>query len=150
MTDRPRPASASEAQAAQATIAAAYRKYLSRMDRPPAPMLSDISPDIDAGRVWLVGQPVTGVICLISDDDGLLVENVAVHPDAQGTGLGRQLMDFAEDEARRLGLDRLWLYTNEVMTENIAIYTHLGYHEVKRQIEDGYRRVFMEKVLPPA
>jgi hypothetical protein len=50
--------------------------------------------------------------------------------------------------ARRKGLDRLTLYTNEVMTENLAIYGHLGYREVGPRTEGGYRRVFMEKVLP--
>jgi len=35
----------------------------------------------------------------------------------------------------------------EVMTENQAIYTHLGYREVDRHTEDGYRRVYMEKPL---
>ena len=42
---------------------------------------------------------------------------------------------------------RLSLYTNEVMTENQAIYTHLGYREVGRNTDDGYRRVYMEKLL---
>ena len=56
-------------------------------------------------------------------------------------------MDFAERRAILLGLTCLSLYTNEVMTENQAIYTHLGYREVDRQAEDGYRRVYMEKLL---
>ena len=84
------------------------------------------------------------------DDDGasLLIENVAVSPAAQGTGLGRELMDFAERQARARGLRRLALYTNEVMVENLAIYARLGYRETARRTEDGYRRVFMEKLLP--
>ena len=57
-------------------------------------------------------------------------------------------MEFAEQEALRLKLGRLTLYTNEVMTENYAIYTHLGYREVGRRTEDGYRRIFMEKAVP--
>ena len=56
-------------------------------------------------------------------------------------------MDFAERRAILLGLTRLSLYTNEVMTENQAIYVHLGYREVGRHAEDGYRRVYMEKNL---
>ena len=39
------------------------------------------------------------------------------------------------------------LYTNEVMTENQAIYAHLGYQETSRAQQDVYRRVFMEKRL---
>lgn len=46
------------------------------------------------------------------------------------------------------GIGKLQLYTNEVMTENVAIYTHLGYREIDRRTEDGYHRVFMEKTLP--
>ena len=59
----------------------------------------------------------------------------------------REVMDFAERRAILHGLTRLSLYTNEVMTENQAIYTHLGYREVSRHAEDGYRRVYMEKLL---
>lgn len=126
---------------------AAYSKYLARMDRPPAPMLGDLRPHIQASEVWVTGRPIRGLICLAPTDDALLVENVAVHPDARGTGLGRRLLDFAEKEARRQGFGRLLLYTNEVMTENVALYSHLGYREIDRRTEDGYRRVFMEKVL---
>src|SRR5579859_7688678 len=66
----------------------------------------------------------------------------AVHPAAQGTGIGRQLMDFAERRASLLGLSRLSLYTNEAMTENQANYARLGYREISRHAEDGYQRVY--------
>jgi N-acetylglutamate synthase-like GNAT family acetyltransferase len=102
-------------------ITAAYSVYLTRMDRPPAPMLRDYSPAVRNGTVWVAGTPVAGLISLIPADDRLLIENVAVRPAAQGTGLGRALMDFAEQRARQLRLPRLALYTNEVMTENQAI-----------------------------
>lgn len=152
MTGTPdiRRASAADLPAVREIIAAAYGRYLSRMDRPPAPMLRDYAPVIDAGTLWVTGDPVTGLISLIPQGDSLLVENVAVSPRAQGTGTGRALMDFAERQARRLKAARLALYTNEVMTENQAIYAHLGYREVERKTVDGYRRVYMEKLLLPA
>lgn len=56
-------------------------------------------------------------------------------------------MEFAEAQATEVGLTRLGLYTNVVMTENQAIYAHLGYRETARQTENGYHRVFMEKDL---
>jgi N-acetylglutamate synthase-like GNAT family acetyltransferase len=127
---------------------AAYRKYLSRMDKPPAPLLRDYSEAVDAGALWVTGSPVIALISLTQTDDLMLIENVAVHPDWQGSGLGRLLMEFAEQQARKLHIRRLALYTNEVMTENQAIYRHLGYHATGRHTEDGYRRVYMEKVLP--
>jgi len=129
-------------------IAAAYRKYLNRMDKPPAPLLRDYSQAVGAGAVWVTGSPVVGLISLTQTNDLMLIENVAVHPDWQGSGLGRLLMEFAEQRARTLHIRRLALYTNEVMTENQAIYQHLGYHATDRRTEDGYRRVYMEKVLP--
>jgi GNAT superfamily N-acetyltransferase len=132
----------------ESLIAAAYGKYLSLMDKTPAPMLRDYGEAVGAGAVWVAGHPVTGLISLTpTDGDVLLIENVAVHPDRQGTGLGRQLMEFAEDQARQRRIRRLALYTNEIMADNLAIYAHLGYRETGRRMENGYRRVYMEKVL---
>ena len=145
--DAPRLANEADLSALREVVRAAYDPYLARMDRAPAPLVADIRPRIRDGHVWMVGRPVVGLICLCPRDDALLIENLAVHPNAQGTGLGRRLLGFAEGLARRRGLDRVTLYTNEVMTENLAIYAHFGYREVGRRTEDGYRRVFMEKVL---
>jgi ribosomal protein S18 acetylase RimI-like enzyme len=150
-------------------VTAAYARYLNRMDRPPAPMLADYAAEVESGLLWVAGKPVAGLIELtVTSPSGaspsgaspsgaspsgagpsLHVANVAVHPSAQGTGLGRRLMEFAEEQARQRGLARLDLYTNEVMTENQAIYARLGYRETARRTEDGYRRVFMEKILRP-
>lgn len=130
-------------------IAVAYDKYLTRMDRPPPPMLRDYAPAVEAGTLWVTGDPVMGIVVLIPDSESLLIENLAVRPEAQGTGIGRALMDFSEQQARQLKLSRLTLYTHVVMTENQAIYTHLGYREVERRSADGYHRVYMEKALQP-
>jgi ribosomal protein S18 acetylase RimI-like enzyme len=128
-------------------VQAAYTKYLTRMDRPPAPMLRDYTGPAAAGLVWVIGEPVVGVVSLTPEPDSLLIENVAVHPGAQGTGLGRRLLEFAEQEAARRQLTRTSLYTHEVMTESQAVYARLGYREVRRATEHGYRRIFMVKDL---
>jgi GNAT superfamily N-acetyltransferase len=142
-----RKATAVDLPAVREIIDAAYGMYLSRMNRPPAPMLRDYAPAIEDGALWLFGNPPDALISLALADGGLLVENVAVHPRAQGAGLGRRLMEFAEAEAERLGLAKLSLYTNVVMTENQAIYAHLGYRETRRETEGGYHRVYMEKEI---
>jgi ribosomal protein S18 acetylase RimI-like enzyme len=144
----PRQATEADLPAIRGLIAAAYGRYLSRMDKPPAPMLTDYRPAIENGAIWLAGSPLIGLIALTQADDLILIENVAVHPDHQGSGLGRRLMEFAEQYARKRHIRRLALYTNEVMTENQAIYVHLGYQVTSRRTENGYDRIYMEKTLP--
>jgi ribosomal protein S18 acetylase RimI-like enzyme len=141
-------ATAADLPAIKTIIDAAYAKYLTRMDKPPAPMVRDYGPSIEDGTTWVTGSPVTAVLTLYPREDHLYVENVAIDPGAQGRGLGRALMTFAEQEAARRGLTRMALVTHEVMTENQAIYARLGYVEVERRAEDGYRRIYMEKWLP--
>jgi GNAT superfamily N-acetyltransferase len=143
----PRPATAADLPRVHEVIAAAYAKYRTRMDILPAPVLRDYTGPVQQGLLWVVGDPVMGLASLIPETDALLIENVAVHPDAQGTGLGRRLLEFAEQEAARHGLTRVRLYTHEVMTESQAVYARLGYQEVRRATEDGYRRIFLAKDL---
>ena len=142
-----RRAEPSDLPAIKALIVAAYAKYATRMDRPPAPVLRDYGPSVAEGTTWVVGSPLTAVLMIYPRTDHMYVENVAVDPGAQGRGLGRALLEFAEEQAALLGLRRMALVTHEVMTENRAIYARLGYLEVERRSEDGYRRIYLEKSL---
>jgi ribosomal protein S18 acetylase RimI-like enzyme len=144
-SEMPRQAVIADLPAIKRVIEAAYSVYLGRMDRPPAPVLHDYRDEAEAGAIWVMGDPIRALIVLVADGDSMLVDNVAVEPSAQGSGLGRLLMAFAEERAVALGLSRVTLYTNEVMTENLAFYARLGYRETARRSEHGYRRVFMEK-----
>ncbi|MGN6793246.1 MAG: GNAT family N-acetyltransferase [Streptosporangiaceae bacterium] len=148
LSRQPRPATAADLAGITSVIAEAYARYRDRMDITPAPVLTDYRDAIAAGQVWVLGDPVLAVLVLIPEQDNLLVENVAVSPEAQGSGIGRRLMEFAERQAQFRGLRRMTLYTNEVMTENLAIYARLGYRETARRTEGGYSRVFMAKDLP--
>src|SRR5579859_176606 len=82
--------------AIRALIDASYSRYLSRMDKRPAPMLRDYGPSVEAGTTWVTGSPLTAVLTLYPRSDHMYVENIAVNPSAQGRGLGRALMEFAE------------------------------------------------------
>jgi GNAT superfamily N-acetyltransferase len=143
----PRRGTEADLASVRGVVASAYVRYLDRMDRPPAPVLNDYREATASGQVWVLGDPVFGVIVLIAQQEALLVENVAVAPAAQGRGFGRRLMEFAERQALALGLNKLMLYSNEVMTENLELYARLGFSEVSRRAEDGYRRVYMEKII---
>lgn len=93
------------------------------------------------------GDGLAGVLVAFARDEHYFIENVAVRPDLHGSGRGRLLLAFAEDEAKRQGLDRIELYTNAVMSENIDYYPRLGYEETGRHEEDGFERVFFHKGL---
>ena len=56
-------------------------------------------------------------------------------------------MDFAEAFARERGLTELRLYTHRLMTENLAIYRHLGYEVTGERDEEGFDRIFLTKQL---
>ena len=144
-----RPARPSDQARIEAIVEAAYRPYLQRMDRPPAPMLDDYARRIADGQAHVLEEngEILGLLVLEPGEDFLLLDNVAVDPAQHGRGLGKRLMIFAEQEARRRGYAVIELYTNELMVENIARYRHLGYVEVKRVQVAGYDRVYLRKVL---
>ena len=113
-------------------------------------MLADYEALIQEGAVYVLteGNVVAGVLVMKPVKGTVLVDNVAVHPSSQGSGLGRALMRFTEKFAREGGLRRIDLYTNELMTENIAFYEGLGFREIDRRLDGGYRRVFMSREIP--
>lgn len=144
-----RPATAHDVAAIEAIVQAAYAPYIARIGRQPGPMLEDYRQLISAGGVHVLANAgqVQGFIILLQGDGALLLDNLAVAPEAQGLGLGRVLMDFAEQQALDAGYATIRLYTNEAMTENIALYSRRGYVETHRAEEHGLRRVYMSKAL---
>jgi GNAT superfamily N-acetyltransferase len=134
----------------EAIVHEAYAVYIDRIGKPPGPMLDDYAALIGDGAVNVLevaDGSIAAIIVLLPKPDHLLLDNIAVRRGSQGQGLGRQLIAFAEAEARRLGYHELRLYTHEKMTENIALYTRLGFVETGRANDAGYDRVFMTKRL---
>lgn len=145
----PRLAKPGEADAIRSLVRDSYAHYVPRLGIEPLPMVDDYARRIEAGQAWVLDGPdgIIGVLVLEETAEGLLLDNVAVRRDLAGRGHGRALVAFAEAEARRRGHRRLRLYTNEKMTENIALYTRLGFAETRRASLSGRNAVFMEKVL---
>jgi hypothetical protein len=64
----PRPATAADLPAIREIIFAAYGRYLGRIDRPPAPLLRDYAAAVEAGTLWVAGDPVTGLMGRRAED----------------------------------------------------------------------------------
>jgi GNAT superfamily N-acetyltransferase len=147
-----RPATGSDAPAIKACVHAAYRHYVERIGRKPGPMLDDYAEVIRGRRVTVAecDGKLAGILVLDQNAEGFLLENVAVDPAHKGKGLGRMLLERAEDQARCAGYDSIYLYTHEKMVENQALYVKLGYVEYDRRTEAGLARVYMRKQLQGA
>ncbi|MGK7865639.1 GNAT family N-acetyltransferase [Falsiroseomonas sp. E2-1-a20] len=115
----------------------------------PLPMDDNYAARCEAGQVFCLHQDnaLAGLIVLVDGPGHLWIDNVAVEPALKGQGLGRDLMAFAEEEARRRGFAETRLLTNALMAANITLYAHLGYAETERRQEKGRHRVYMAKRL---
>lgn len=144
-----RRAQSSDAAAVAACVCEAYVHYIERIGKQPGPMLEDYREVIDQWQVHVAeaDNTIVGAIVLKCVDEGFYVDNVAVRPPVRGQGVGRLLLLLAETEARALGYDSVFLATHELMTENRALYTRVGYVEYDQRIVHGYPRVFFRKDL---
>ncbi len=62
------------------------------------------------------------------------IPNLAVHPDCQGKGLGRGLLEHAIDFLRESGMQVVKIETLEQNPIGQGLYPSLGFQEVARQI----------------
>ncbi|MFE7167551.1 GNAT family N-acetyltransferase [Streptomyces sp. NPDC057616] len=145
--DEIRPAVAADVAAVKAVTDAAYHPYIERIGVVPVPMEADHAANVAAGKVFVTGDPVIGLVVLEEHDDHLFLDSIAVHPDAHGRGVGRRLLLFVDARARALGLPEVRLYTNAMMWENRKIYPKYGYEAVEQRVDGPYDRIHYRKRL---
>ena len=145
-----RQAIAADEQAIRDCAEQSYAKYVPRIGRKPAPMLSDFAAHIAEGEAFVAVDDeggFQGFIVFFEEDGHMQLDSVGVIPTMAGRGIGKALIQFCENTARLRGFCAVHLYTNEKMTENLSIYLRLGYVEVARRTENGFNRVYFEKAV---
>ena len=144
-----RPAVPADAAGVTSCVIAAYRHYVDRNGKVPAPMRDDYGKVIAECDVTVIEHDggVVAVLVVKETSEGFLLDNIAVAPTAQGLGLGRYLLALAEDKACTAGHESIYLYTQEVMIENLALYERTGYVEYARRTEIGLDRIYLRKAL---
>ena len=145
-----RRANAEDVAAIERVALAACSPYLSRMGgQRPGPLDADYAAAVADHEAWVADEDgeVVGYLVVVAEPDALLLDNVAVLPRCHGRGIGRALLELAEERALTLGRNRIRLFTHVSMVENQRLYEQIGYVETGRETEDDRTRVFYEKVL---
>ena len=96
-------------------------------DRPDARLFVATRGDSIVG--WLHVQ----AICSLENDPRGEIWGLVVSESARGSGIGRRLVEAAEEWAIVRGLGVMSLRSNQLRTEAHKFYQHLGYKVVKTQ-----------------
>ncbi len=139
-----RAATAVDAAAVAAAIAAAFEQYRGRLKpesgafRETAEAIADeLARDSGAILAEQNGEILCcGMVRIVEGD--LYLGRLAVVPAARGRGIGRLLIEAVEDEARRRELGGVRLGVRIVLTENQRLFASLGYVEISREAHEGF------------
>jgi GNAT superfamily N-acetyltransferase len=144
-----RPATPQDAGMIRDLVRAAYAKWLPILGREPMPMQADYERAVREHHVDIlsIDGGAVGLIETLLRPDHLWIENIAVRPDCQGKGVGRQLLAHVEGKAAGAGYTEARLLTNAAFRTNIALYTRIGYIIDRQEPFMGGTMVYMSKRL---
>ena len=119
-------------------------------DMPPlVQTLEELQAEIEDGEGWVarVGARLVGVIRCRETDELLLIGRIAIAPDLQGSGIGRALLEAAEQHSRAPEAE---LFTGSLSEANIRLYERCGYRITERVDNgDGTRAGVHAQADPP-
>lgn len=145
-----RPARTDEGPLLREITRIAYAKWVEPIGREPRPMVADHDAAVREHVVEFVEMDgkVVAAVELVPCDGHLLIENIAVRPEAQRRGLGDTILERAEQVARALKLPVMRLYTHSRMGSNVDWYLKRGYAIEREEPFGNGNRVHFVKTLP--
>jgi len=156
-----RAATLSEGEEAVRVIRAAFTPYFRALGREfPADGSAEFAEErerfaaeLERGNVYVAldGERIVGAVRTKPQEKNLYVNQIAVDPQRQGTGVGSWLLQRIDEVARARGLGSLTLETAEMAEANIRLYQRHGFEIVSRGPPDHgldpHTRVYMVKSL---
>ncbi|NLS01788.1 GNAT family N-acetyltransferase [Rhizobium sp. P32RR-XVIII] len=95
----------------------------------------------EIGYLALEGEDLLGCMFLKQEPECLYIGKLAVAPEAQGGGVGRQLLQIAEGVAKERGLPALRLDTRIELTENHVVFAGWGFARTAEKSHPGFDRI---------
>jgi GNAT superfamily N-acetyltransferase len=136
----------------------AFEAYIARSLREEIDAIADYYIDKQGG-FWVATEAgaIVGMFGLEAvSHDAMQLRRMYVDASMRRRGIGRRVLQFAEDECRRRQRPRLVLSTSELQGEALALYKSCGYRLVREEIAEaasnktlggGIRRYHFEKAL---
>ena len=85
------------------------------------------------GKIYyaLFGDEIIGTVSLIKIDATTFeLSKMAVTEKAQGLGIGKQLIEFCIEEAHKIEIQKVILYSNRKLKSAIHLYESFGFKEI--------------------
>jgi len=101
------------------------------------------------GKIYyaLYDKEIIGTVSLIKMNATTFeLSKMAITEKVQGLGIGRQLIDFCIEEAKKLGIQKLILYSSRQLKPALHLYESFGFKEIP--VESGvYERADIKMEL---
>lgn len=99
-----------------------------------------VTPDADVilgrfeeGPQWVaeMNGEIVGTVSMTTEPEGLYVRSMAVSPNAQGRGIGHELLRAVDEYAKSTEFERIFLYTTYFVPGAKEMYAKHGYEWVR-------------------
>lgn len=95
------------------------------------------------------GEEAIGTICLEKADNRTMITKLGVKKSHRGQGVGKLLCLSILDEAKKQGLNEVWLETNQKLQAAIQLYKKLGFEDMNAENRSSRCDMLMMLVLEP-
>ena len=107
---------------------------------------------IKSGGIVLFAEydnKIVGTVALmyLKDENCFELTKMAVSPEYRGKKIGQIILDNCIKKAKKMGLDKLILYSNRVLENAIYIYKKYGFVEIPIKEGSPYKRADIKMVL---